>query len=90
MWPLSGTGLEDIDHVDTALWYSSILDVSVPMELLPDELYNAFNSDHSTITAVFFDSGTSEDVTMDAIREVRAVCNEQCFVSGMSALAHRP
>lgn len=78
--------LEDIDHVDTALWYSSILDVSVPMELLPDELYNAFNSDHSTIIAVFFDSGTSEDVTMDAIREVRAVCNEQCFVSGMSAL----
>lgn len=78
--------LEAIDHVDTALWYSSILDVSVPMELLPDELYNAFNSDHSTVIAVFFDSGTSEDVTMDAIREVRAVCGEQCFVSGMSAL----
>lgn len=78
--------LEAIDHVDTALWYSSILDVSVPMELLPDELYNAFNKDNATIIAVFFDSGTSEDVTMDAIREVRAVCGEQCFVSGMSAL----
>ena len=78
--------LEAIDHVDTALWYSSILDVSVPMELLPDEIYNAFNNDNATIIAVFFDSGTSEDVTMDAIREVRAVCGEQCFVSGMSAL----
>ena len=78
--------LETVEHVDAALWYSSLLDVSVPMELLPDELYSAFNRDNATIIAVFFDSGTSEDVTMEAIREVRAVCGEQCFVSGMSAL----
>ena len=36
--------------------------------------------------AVFFDSATSEDVTMDAIREIRAIAGKQCFVSGMSAL----
>ena len=36
--------------------------------------------------AVFFDSATSEDVTMDAIREIRSIAGKQCFVSGMSAL----
>ena len=36
--------------------------------------------------AVFFDSATSADVTMDAIREIRSICGKQCFVSGMSAL----
>lgn len=78
--------IEQVDHVETVLWYDSISDVSVPMELLPDKLYNAFNSGDATMMAVFFDSATSADVTMDAIREIRAAADSRCFVSGMSAL----
>lgn len=78
--------IADIDHVDTVLWYDSLADLSIPMELLPDELYKEFNSDHSTLMAVFFDSSTSGDETMDAVKEIRVTCGEQCFVSGMTAL----
>ena len=78
--------VEAIDHVDTVLWYNSLADISIPKELLPDSIYDEFNTDHSTMMAVFFDSGTSEDVTMDAVSEIRTVCGEQCFVSGMTAL----
>ena len=78
--------IEQIEHVETVLWYDSLADISVPMSLLPDELYDAFNSDNATVMAVFFDSDTSADVTMDAIREIRSVAGKQCFISGMSAL----
>ena len=78
--------IEAVDHVDTVLWYDSLADLSVPMELLPDKLYDAFNQGNATMMAVFFDSATSEDVTMDAIRDIRAIARKQCFVSGMSAL----
>ena len=78
--------VERVDHVDTVLWYDSLMDISVPMELLPDRLYEAFNTDHATMMAVFFDTSTSSDLTMDAIREIRALAGEKCFVSGMSAL----
>ncbi len=78
--------IEKVEHVDTVLWYDSFADLSVPMELLPDKLYNAFNQGNATMMAVFFDSATSEDVTMDAIRDIRAIAGKQCFVSGMSAL----
>lgn len=78
--------LEQVEHVDTVVWYDSLFDLSVPMELLPKRVYEEFNTDHATMMAVFFDSATSADVTMDAIREVRKICGEQCFVSGMSAL----
>ncbi len=78
--------IEKVDHVETALWYSSLADVSVPMELLPDKIYKEFNTDNATLMAVFFDSATSADVTMDAIREIRSIAGKQCFVSGMSAL----
>ena len=78
--------VEAIDHVDTVLWYDSLGDLSIPMELLPKKVYKEFNTDHSTMMAVFFDTGTSEDATMDAVKEIRTVCGEQCFVSGMTAL----
>ena len=78
--------IEKVDHVETVLWYDSIFDISIPMEILPDEIYNEFNSGNATMMAVFFDSATSADVTMDAIREIRSIAGKQCFVSGMSAL----
>ena len=78
--------VERVEHVDTVLWYDSLMDLSVPMELLPDKLYEAFNTENATMMAVFFDTSTSSDLTMDAIREIRAIAGEQCFVSGMSAL----
>lgn len=78
--------IEQVGHVETVIWYDSLFDVSVPMELLPDKIYSEFNTDHSTMMAVFFDSSTSADITMDAIREIRSICGKQCFVSGMSAL----
>ena len=78
--------LEAVDHVETVLWYSSLMDVSVPMELLPEKLYNEFNTGNATLVAVFFDTSTSADETMDAIREIRSIAGKQCFVSGMSAL----
>ncbi len=78
--------IEQVEHVDTVLWYDDLADISVPMELLPEKVWKEFNTDHSTMMAVFFDSATSEDVTMDAIREIRSIAGKQCFVSGMSAL----
>ena len=78
--------IEQVDHVDSVVWYDSFADMSVPMEMLPDRLYNAFNTDNSTMMAVFFDTSTSDDITMDAIREIRGICGKQCFVAGMSAL----
>ena len=78
--------IENVDHVETVLWYDSLLDLSAPMELLPQQLYSAFNTDNATMMAVFFDTSTSSDLTMDAIREIRSIAGKQCFVSGMSAL----
>ena len=78
--------IKDVDHVETVLWYSSLADISIPKEMLPDEIYDEFNKGDATMMAVFFDSSTSADVTMDAIREIRSIAGKQCFVSGMSAL----
>lgn len=78
--------ISEVEHVDSVLWYDSLMDISVPKEMLPDKIYSAFNTDNSTMLAVFFDTSTSSDETIDAIHEIRNIAGKQCFVSGMSAL----
>ena len=78
--------LEKIDNVDSVIWYDSLMDISVPKEVLPDEIYNAFNSGDSTVMAVFFKTSTSADETMKAIKEIRKTAGKSCFVTGMSAV----
>ncbi len=78
--------IEEVDHVATVLWYDSVMDLSVPMEMLPNEYYDIFNSEHATMMAVFFDTSTSADETLEAAAEIKRLAGEQCFVSGMTAM----
>lgn len=78
--------IEKVDHVANVIWYDSIEDISVPMSMLPDDIYDVFNSDTGTMMAIFFDEGTSSDGTMDAIAQIRKIAGKQCFLSGMSAV----
>ena len=78
--------IEEVDHVERVLWYDSLADISIPKSMLPDKIYDVFNSETGTMMAIFFDEGTSADGTMDAIGEIRSLAGEQCFLSGMSAV----
>lgn len=80
--------MEEVPHVKSVIWYDSLADISIPMELLPDDIYEFFNNKDtdSTLLAVLFDTSMSADETMDAIESLREIAREQCFISGMSAV----
>ena len=78
--------IEAVDHVADVVWYDTIADISIPKEVLPDDLYEFFNSGDSTLMAVFFDDTTAGDGTLNAIEQIRKITDKQCFVSGMSAV----
>lgn len=78
--------IEKVDHVCDVLWYDTLADVSLPKEVLPDDIYDFFNTDNSTMMAVFFDEATSADGSLEAVKEIRSIACEQCFVSGMSSV----
>lgn len=77
-----------VDGVKDVLWYDSFLDLSVPVEMLPDSIKDVFiNKDaDSTILFVLYPNSISADETMDAIESLRKVMNKQCYLSGMSAV----
>lgn len=80
--------MEKVDHVKKIIWYDSVSDLSVPTEMLPEDLQEVFiNEDKdATLMAIFFDTSMSADETMDAIDELRHVADKQCYISGMSAV----
>ena len=78
--------IEKVDHVKKVLWYDSVMDLSVPMSFLPEDLYEKFNDGDCTLMIIMYDSSMSADETMDAVEEIRKLGNEQCFLSGMTAV----
>lgn len=78
--------MEEVDHVKAVIWYDSIADLSIPMEFLPEDVVDKFNSEGTTLMAVLFDTSMSADETMDAVDEIRGLTDQGCFVSGMSAV----
>lgn len=78
--------LQKVKHVATVLSFYSVADCGIPAEILPEKYYNMMNNGDSTLVAVFFDSSTSADETIEAIRQVRKTAGSRCFVTGMSAL----
>ena len=77
--------IEKVDNVADVIWYDTIADISVPTEILPDDIYDAFNHDNTTLMAVFFSTGISEGGTLDSLTEIREICGKQAFISGMSS-----
>ena len=78
--------IEEVEHVAKVVWYDSFADISIPMEMLPEKIRSAFNSDDSTMMFIIFETTTSADETMDAIEDIRSIAGKQCFLSGMSAI----
>lgn len=78
--------MEKVEHVKDVLWYDSFADISIPMQMLPAKIKDAFNNGNSTMMVALFDDTTSADNTMQAISELRKVVGKQCFISGMSGI----
>lgn len=75
-----------IEHVKDVLWYDDVADISLPVEMIPTDLREAFIKGDATMMLVLFDNTTSSDEAMEAVTEMRKISNEQCFISGMTGI----
>lgn len=78
--------LEQVEHVEKVIWYDDIVDITLPVEMIPTDLReNLFQGD-ATMMIALFDDTTSADSTMEAVTEMRKITGEQAFISGMSGV----
>ena len=77
--------IKAVPHVDTVLGFGSIQNANIPPEIIPEDLYSTLNKGNESLIAVFFDTSTSADETLTAIRDIRKLMDEHIYVSGMSS-----
>ncbi|MBQ3413427.1 MMPL family transporter [Candidatus Saccharibacteria bacterium] len=79
--------LKQIPHVDTVVGFGSLADNNLPSKIIPDSLYEKFTHGTEKLAAVFFDTSTSADETLDAVTKIREVTDGHAHLSGMSAFS---
>ena len=78
--------IRKVDHVKKVLWYDSFADITIPKEMLPEKIRDAFIKGNATMLAITYDSSTSSDETMAAVTDIRKVLDSGCYLQGMSAV----
>ena len=80
--------ISKVEHVSSVICYSSLTGGEIPAEMLPDNVRSIFYSKDGTgcLMFIFFDSTSSSEETMKAIKDVRAVAGKQCLLSSMAAV----
>ena len=80
--------IEAVDNVARVVWYDSLVDISVPTSILPDEVVDMFQTDEGNTNLMFviFDTSTSAEETMEAIEKIQSLGEEGAYLSGMSAI----
>ena len=77
--------IKAVDHVDTVLGFGTLNNANIPSEILPDNIYEKFHKGNESLIAVFFDTSTSADETIQAVKDIRNIVDDKAHVSGMSA-----
>lgn len=83
-----GDEIAKVEGVDTVMGVNSLAGAEIPAEILPDVLTDIFYSadGSKTMMLVKFKGSGSSDETLDAIADIKKLMNEQCFISGLSAI----
>ena len=82
--------IEAIDGVSKVLSSAGTLGSQLPQEMIPPELsqmfYAKYNNKNSTQMMIFFDNPAASDETMQAIKDIKEVTSEKCFLAGFSIM----
>ncbi|MBQ1407003.1 MAG: MMPL family transporter [Eubacterium sp.] len=78
--------IENVESVDSVLNLEAVIDPTIPQSMWPEVVRDNFKNENASMLVVFFDTTTSAEPTINAVKEIRSITTENCYVSGMSAL----
>ena len=78
--------IQDVPGVSNAVWVSNLVGIQLPTDMIPADFREMFYSGDSTLIIIQYDHPGASDETMQAIQDVRDVCNEKCFLAGFSVV----
>ena len=78
--------IKNVPGVSNAVWLSNLVGVQIPTSMIPENFRDIFFSGDATMMIIQYQKAGASEETMDAIQQVRALCNEKCFLAGFSVV----
>ena len=78
--------VSQVEGVKNVIWVDDFVDISIPKDILPEELNEMFYRENSTLLMIKFSNESSSDITEQAIVDIRGILDKQSFLSGMAAV----
>ena len=78
--------IRDIDGVNKVVSIDDISGTTIPLEFLPSDITEKVAKDNSKLVLVTFNESTSDDVTLDAVQDLRNLVKNTAKVGSMSAM----
>ena len=78
--------IKKIDGVNKVASLYDVIGTDIPKEILPSEIIDKVSKGESDLLIVTFNSSTSDETTLNAIKELRSIENRSYSVSGMSSM----
>src|SRR5574344_755781 len=77
--------IKNIDGVNKVASLYDAIGTSIPVEMLPNEVTDRLYKDNSTLLLITFNESTSNEQTLEAVKEIRELTKNQCEIGGLSA-----
>lgn len=79
--------IERLDGVAGVVWARDLVNITVPVEMLPDEVVKTFYRDDATLLMINFNNSAANEITQEAIVSIREIIEEQeGYLTGASAI----
>lgn len=78
--------IKEVPGVSNALWLSNLVGIQIPTDMIPASFREIFFSGEGTMMIIQYDHPGASEETMDAISQIRSICNEKCFLAGFSVV----
>ncbi len=75
-----------IEGVNKVISIADLTGTSIPVDILPKALKDKVAKDNTKLVLITFNNSTSDEVTLNAVDEMRSITDESVRIGGMSAM----
>ncbi len=78
--------IKNVSGVGEVVSLYDVIGTSIPIEALPDEIVSKLHKDNTDLLLITFNSSTSSEETINAVKDIRSVVDKQLKMNGMSSM----
>lgn len=79
-------GIEKVDHVESIVNLQDVVNPSIPISMYPKVVQDNIDNKNATMLVTFYDTGISDEHTLNAVDQIRKMSNKDTYVAGMTSM----